>query len=65
MGALRPWRYFLMARKKQLNRSLAKMDLGCLVLIFPKQVGHRVLEPEEMSLIGCLLFFNNIWHVSK
>lgn len=56
---------FFITREKQLNRTPAKTDLRCLVLIFQKQAGHCVLEPEEMLLIGCLLFFNNIWHVSK
>lgn len=58
------WHFFI-TREKQLNRSPAKVALGCLVLIFQKQAGRHVLEPEEMLLIGCLLFFNNIWHVSK
>lgn len=58
------WHFFI-TREKQLTRSPAKVALGHLVLIFRKQAGRHVLEPEEMLLIGCLLFFNNIWLVSK
>lgn len=62
--ALPRWHFFI-TREKQLNRSPANVALGCSVLIFRKPAGRHVLEPEEMLLIGCLLFFNNIWHVSK